>query len=129
MKKALVCFMVVLLFSSLVACSGSAGAKKDPHPNMSHKENSLFATPENAVDSPSGKYTLRIRAGFDGSVYFNQFAVYNKGDIETPKINSGLKCTKPPTTSIFRAFWIQATTWSPPTCQGDTESDNTARDD
>ena len=55
--------------------------KKDPHPNMSHKENINFATPENPVTSPSGDYVLIIKEEFDNNVYNNFFYIYRVNDI------------------------------------------------
>ena len=74
---------LLLCSTMLAACATNArddGIKPDPHPNVSHLENALYATPENPVISPSRRYVLVIEPGFADSVYDNHFLVYTADD-------------------------------------------------
>lgn len=52
----------------------------DPHPNLSHLKNEKFATPDNPVISPSGKYKMVIESGYNGVVYYNNFVIHKTED-------------------------------------------------
>ena len=68
----------------MVSCQNNAANKKDPHPNMSHKENINFATPDNPVESPSGEFKMIIEAGYNDNVYDNHFIIYQSNENDEP---------------------------------------------
>jgi|GEM_PF-2966425 len=75
--------LLILLCGSLMlaACAvGNQSDASDPHPNMSHLEDAMYATPENPVVSQSGLYVLVIEPGFANAVYDNRFLVYTADD-------------------------------------------------
>jgi hypothetical protein len=80
MKKAYSIYFLIILITISAACSANNSTSQDPHPNMSHEENVLFATPDNPVSSPSGNYVLTVESGFNDNVYNNHFVVYEAGD-------------------------------------------------
>mgnify|MGYP001060463193 CR=1 FL=1 len=81
-----ICLLAVALW--LTACQGKDVTGQDPHPNRSHEENSLFATPENPVDSPSGVYTMTVVPGFHDNVFDNHFVIARSDDPERPVFES-----------------------------------------
>ena len=72
--------LIVVILAISCACSTGTEPSTDPHPNITHQENNLFATPDNSVISPSGDYVLKIENGFDDSVYTNRFLIYASVD-------------------------------------------------
>jgi len=82
----------ILIIIILVACQSEVTTyNNDPHPNMSHQENSLFATPDNPVESPSGDFLMVIEAGYNDNVYDNHFVIYKSDKEEQPKFISSKK--------------------------------------
>ena len=78
-NNSIILFFITIM--ALISCYADTEKKKNPHPNMSHKENIIFATPENPVTSPSGNYVLIIKEGFDDNVYNNCFYIYRVNDM------------------------------------------------
>jgi len=82
----------ILIAVILAAClSGVPTYNSDPHPNMSHQENSQFATPDNPVESPSGNFLMVIEAGYNDNAYDNHFVIYKSDDEEQPIFISSKK--------------------------------------
>ena len=79
MKKVYLLALTTVLLGVLVACTDNK-VEKNPNPNMTHLENSLFATPDNPVISPSGEYKMVVVEGKEGDVYNNHFVIYSTED-------------------------------------------------
>ncbi|MGL5436966.1 MAG: hypothetical protein ACRDBO_16585 [Lachnospiraceae bacterium] len=66
-----------------------AHTNQDPHPNKSHLVDEKYATPDNPVLSPSGKYRMEIESGYNGNIYYNSFAIYEAASQGAPLFVSG----------------------------------------
>ena len=84
MKKICPFVFMAVIMVCFCACSANPKTNQDPHPNISHQENDLFATPDNAVLSPSGNYILTIENDFEEDVYTNRFVIYTSDDDTSP---------------------------------------------